>query len=70
MYLTIIAGVTCGMSLPRPIFGSCTAERNRSVGERVDALCAQRGDRLGDEIDRQSVVVGALAVAVGVELVN
>ena len=32
MYLTMICGVTCGMSLSGPIFASCTAERNRSVG--------------------------------------
>ena len=32
MYLTMTVGVTCGMSLSGPIFASCTAERNRSVG--------------------------------------
>ena len=32
MYLTMIGGVTCGMSLSGPIFASCTAARNRSVG--------------------------------------
>ncbi len=32
MYLTMTSGVTCGMSLSGPIFASCTAERNRSVG--------------------------------------
>ena len=31
-YLTMISGVTCGMSLSGPIFASCTAARNRSVG--------------------------------------
>ena len=31
---------------------------------------AQRRDRLGDEPDRQAVVVGALPVAVGVQLVE
>jgi hypothetical protein len=34
MYLTIIAGVTCGMSLSRPIFASGAAVRNRSVGTK------------------------------------
>jgi hypothetical protein len=32
MYLMMISGVMCGMSLSGPIFASCTAARNRSVG--------------------------------------
>ena len=31
-YLAMIGGETCGMSLSGPIFASCTAARNRSVG--------------------------------------
>lgn len=32
MYLTITGAETCGMSLSGPIFASCTAARNTSVG--------------------------------------
>ena len=32
MYLTMTSGVICGMSLSGPIFASCTAVRNTSVG--------------------------------------
>ena len=32
MYLTMTGAVMCGMSLSGPIFASCTAARNRSVG--------------------------------------
>jgi len=42
-YLTMTSGVTCGISLPGPIFASCTAERNRSVGRRrTVGLCRTR----------------------------